>query len=106
MGDYSCAGYFESLDTKANRAFVKRYHERFPSERVNDSMQTAYAGVYLWKKAVEKAGTTDYAAVRKALQGLSVEAPEGTVKLDDHLHAYRRAHIGQDRRGRGRAAVP
>ncbi|MBY0232429.1 MAG: transporter substrate-binding protein, partial [Gemmataceae bacterium] len=78
-GDYSCAGYFESLDTPANREFVKRYRERFPSERVNDPMQTAYFGVHLWKKAVEKAGTTEASAVRAALAGLEVEAPEGTV---------------------------
>ena len=31
-----------------------------PAERVNDAMQTAYSGVYLWKKAVEKAGTTEH----------------------------------------------
>ena len=95
VGDYSSSGYFESWSSKANRAFVARYHKDFPSERVNDSMQTAYAGVFLWKAAVEKAGTTDSAAVRKALQQLSVESPEGVLKLDDKLHAYRRPHIGK-----------
>jgi urea transport system substrate-binding protein len=50
--------------------------------------------VYLWKKAVEKAGRTDAAAVRQALRGLSVEAPDGTLEVADNLHAYRTARVG------------
>ena len=51
-------------------------------------METAYFGVKLWKKAVEKAGTTDTAKVREALRGLTVDAPEGPIKIDAAtLHA-------------------
>jgi urea transport system substrate-binding protein len=94
-GDYSVANYFESLDVRSNREFVKRFHARFPAERVNDVMQTAYAGVYMWKKAVEKAGTTDTEKVRAALAGMTVDAPEGPIRLSKDLHAYRVPMIGQ-----------
>jgi urea transport system substrate-binding protein len=59
-------------------------------------MQTAYASVYLWKAAVEKAGTTDTKEVRKALRGLKVDAPEGEILIDpDNLHAWRTAQVGK-----------
>ena len=49
-----------------------------------------YIGMHMWKQAVEKAGTTDVDAVRKAMAGQSFKAPSGfTVKMDEenhHLH--------------------
>ncbi len=95
VGDYTAANYFESQDTGANRAFVARFNARFPGERVSDAMQTAYTGVYLWKKAVEKAGTTETAAVRAALKGLSVDGPKGSIRISDDYHAWRTARVGR-----------
>jgi urea transport system substrate-binding protein len=97
LGDYSAGCYFEGLDTPANRAFVGRFRKQFgPTRRINDTMQTAYAGVHLWKKAVEKAGSTDTAAVRQALRGMSIEAPDGPMKIDGgNLHAWRTARVGK-----------
>lgn len=94
-GDFSAACYFESSPSPANQDFLKRFRAKYgKSRQVNDAMQTAYAGVYLWKKAVEKAGATDTAAVRKALPGLSVESPAGPMTMADNLHAYRTARVG------------
>src|SRR5262249_36959249 len=42
VGDYSAACYFASLPRSENREFLKRFSKRFPGERVNDVMQTAY----------------------------------------------------------------
>ena len=56
----------------------------------NDPMEATYIGMHMWKQAVEKAGTTDVDAVRKAMAGQSFKAPSGfTVKMDEenhHLH--------------------
>ncbi len=97
VGDYSAAGYFESLDLASNRAFLQRLRKRsIPGRRVNDPMESTYAGLHLWKKAVEKAGRLDPKAVREALRGLSVEAPEGPFRLSpDNLHALRTARVGR-----------
>ena len=59
-------------------------------------MQTAYASVFLWKQAVEKAKKTDTGAVRQALRGLTVDAPVGPIRIDPITqYAYRTAFIGE-----------
>ena len=97
VGDCTAACYFESLKRPSNRAFIERLRKRYLlSKRVNDPMETAYAGVYLWKAAVEKAGRTDTSAVREALRGLSFDAPEGPIVVDPvNLHARRTARVGK-----------
>lgn len=89
--------YFMSLDTPENEEFVSNFQDEYGSDRVTtDPMEAAYDGVYLWKKAVEKAGTTDVEEVREAAKGLEFEAPEGTVRLDgDNQHLYKRARVGE-----------
>ncbi len=96
-GDYSAGCYFGTLQAPRNQAFLKRFRARFSTEeRVNDAMETAYFGVYLWKKAVEKAGSTDTAKVREALRNLTVDAPEGPIRMGPRtLYAYRTGRIGQ-----------
>ena len=68
-GDYSVACYFGSLQRPQNKEFLERFRKHYgDNEPVNDDMQTAYASVYLWRDAVEKAGTTETSKVRKALR--------------------------------------
>ena len=53
-------------------------------------MEAGYFGVYLWKAAVEKAGSTDVDAVRAAAGGITFAAPEGTVTIDGPTqHMYK-----------------
>jgi urea transport system substrate-binding protein len=96
-GDYAPASYFESLDTPGNRAFLKRFHAHFKGLRsVNDTMQTAYLGVYLWKQAVEQAGSTDTGPLRAALKHQQIEGPEGPIRIDPKTqNAWRMARIGR-----------
>jgi urea transport system substrate-binding protein len=89
--------YFDSIPGRENEEFLDRYHKRYGAEyRVNDPTETAYFGVYLWKKAVEKAKSFDTQKVRQALRGLTVEAPEGLIRIDGTTqHAYRKARVGR-----------
>jgi ABC-type branched-subunit amino acid transport system substrate-binding protein len=52
----------------------------------------AYNGVMFYAAAVEKAGTTDKEAVRKALEGLTIETPIGKLTIDAKSH---QANTGQ-----------
>jgi urea transport system substrate-binding protein len=96
-GDYSAWSYFQSLPGLANRDFLARYRARYgPTCRVNDPMETAYCGVYLWKQAVEQAGTTELGPLRAALKHQQMEAPEGAFRVDPPTqHTWRTARIGQ-----------
>jgi urea transport system substrate-binding protein len=52
--------------------------------------------VYLWKMAVEKAKSTDVAAVKTAAKGIEFAAPEGMVTVDgDNQHTFKTVRIGK-----------
>ena len=51
--------------------------------------------VYLWKKAVEKAGTFEDNAVREALVGVTFDAPQGPVKVMPNHHLSQTVRIGE-----------
>ncbi|MDX7052295.1 transporter substrate-binding protein, partial [Enterobacter kobei] len=58
----------------------------------------AYTMVYLWKQAVEQAGTADdLEAVRAAAIGQQLQAPHGLVTLNPNHHLSKTVRIGQIR---------
>uniref|UniRef100_A0A7C5V4T5 Urea ABC transporter substrate-binding protein n=1 Tax=Caldicellulosiruptor owensensis TaxID=55205 RepID=A0A7C5V4T5_9FIRM len=89
--------YFQSVDTPENKEFVEKYKKKYGEDRVTDDpIEAAYIGVYLWAKAVEKAGSTDVDKVREAAKGIEFNAPEGPVKIDgDNQHLYKTVRIGE-----------
>ncbi len=99
IGHFAVWNYFMSMDTPKNKEFVKNYKARYGQDRVTDDpIEANYYGVYLWAKAVEKAGTADVAKVRLAIRGLSYEAPEGTVTIDPtNNHTSKIVQVGRVR---------
>lgn len=84
-GMHVTANYIEEVDTPASRDFVERWRAMFPDETyINQPGQNSYVGLYLYKEAVERAGSTEKAAVREAIQSgeVCVDAPEGRVCID------------------------
>ena len=97
-GFYSIMKYFQSQDNPNNVAFVKAFKEMWGDDSViGDVTQAAYLGPWLWKAAVEKAGTFDVDAVVKASEEGEIElttAPEGYVKLHPNHHLWSKARVG------------
>ncbi|MGP5770276.1 urea ABC transporter substrate-binding protein [Pseudomonas aeruginosa] len=95
-GFLTCMSYFQSLENPVNEKFVAAFKARYGDNRVvGDPMAAAYTAVYLWKKAVEKAGSFDVPAVIAASSELTLDAPEGEVKVHkDNHHLWKRARIG------------
>ncbi|MEG4283519.1 urea ABC transporter substrate-binding protein [Microcoleus sp. A006_D1] len=91
--------YFQTVDTAENRKFVKAYKARYGENRVTDDpIEAAYLGVYLWKQAVEKAGSTDMVKVRAAAKNIEFAAPSGKVKIDAQTqHTWKTVRIGKVR---------
>jgi len=92
---YAGVNYMEEIPTKRNTedgGFVDRYFEKFPdAPYLNEEAQTNYFSIYMYKEAVEQAGTTDQEEVKAALEsGITYpapEAPEGEeIALDGATH--------------------
>ncbi|MBE9235656.1 urea ABC transporter substrate-binding protein [Anabaena aphanizomenioides LEGE 00250] len=98
QGHYAAWNYFQTVDTPANQKFVAAFKKEYGADRViNDPMEAAYIAVYLWKQAVEKAGTTDLNKVRAAAYGQTLDAPEGKVTMNANHHLSKIVRIGQVR---------
>ncbi len=98
VGHLAAWNYFMSIDSEANKAFVKQWqayvkkHDLPGGDKrvTSDPMEAHYIGFKMWVQAVEQAGTTDPDAVRQAVAGQTVAGPSGyTITMDrknHHLH--------------------
>lgn len=95
-GAYAAMKYFQSLDNPNNQAFVAAFQQEYGAGMViGDVSQAAYLGPWLWKAAVEKAGSFDIDKVRAASPGIELStAPEGYVKIHDNHHLWSKTRIG------------
>ncbi len=106
VGQLGCWTYFQSLNTPANKKFVADFKSWLSKTtmtgivkdgRVTCSpMVLSYDGMYLWKAAVEKAGSFEVDKVRTALKsGLSFDGPGGTVTTQKNMHLTKNVYIGE-----------
>lgn len=96
-GFYSSMKYFQSLDNPNNKKFVEAFKAKYgPNSVIGDVTQAAYLGPWLWKAAVEKAGSFDVDKVVAASPGIELKtAPESYVKLHENHHLWSKTRIGQ-----------
>ena len=95
-GAYAAMKYFESLPNENNQKFVADFKNMWGEDIViGDVTQAAYLGPWLWKAAVEKAGSFDIDAVREASPGIELTtAPEGYVRIHENHHLWSKTRIG------------
>ncbi|MCK5508047.1 MAG: urea ABC transporter substrate-binding protein [Desulfobacterales bacterium] len=74
VGHLAAWNYFMSVDNPVNDEFIENWHVFIKDKKrvTNDPMEAHYIGFNMWIKAVEKAGTTDPAAVQEAIIGITV----------------------------------
>ena len=106
VGHLAAWNYFQSVKSPGNSTFVqafKSYCEKnnLPggTKRVTDDpIEAAYFGVYVWKAAVEKAGTFDVDKVRQAVYGLEFDAPGGKKQMHaSNQHTLKPVYVGEIR---------
>jgi urea transport system substrate-binding protein len=97
VGFYAAMKYFQSLENDNNKAFVKAFKDKYGEKSViGDVTQAAYLGPWLWKAAVEKAGSFEVDKVVAASPGIELTtAPEGYVKVHPNHHLWSKLRIGQ-----------
>jgi branched-chain amino acid transport system substrate-binding protein len=78
-------GYSAEIDTPENKKFVAAFKA---ANKIDPDLYGAdsYGLIYAYKAAVEKAGSTETAKVRKALEDLKWQTPQGekTLRAGDH----------------------
>lgn len=99
VGAYAAMKYFQSLPNDNNKKFVADFKAKYGKDIViGDVTQAAYLGPWLWKAAVEKAGSFDIDKVRAASPGIELTtAPEGYVKVHPNHHLWSKTRIGYAR---------
>ena len=107
VGELGCWTYFMSINTPANMSFLKSWDAWLKTQthpgvvkekRAMDSpMVLSYNGVYLWKQAVEKAGTFDVDKVREVLESgaVSFAGPGGSTTMQKNHHTTKDVFIGE-----------
>ena len=107
VGELGCWTYFMSINTPENKAFLKNWDAWLKTQnhpgvikekRAMDSpMVLSYNGVYLWKAAVEKAGTFDVDKVREVLESgsISFKGPGGGTTMQQNHHTTKDVFIGE-----------
>ena len=112
VGHLGCWTYFMSLNTPENKAFVKSFNTWLKDPKVTgvdykvsgvetkgrvtcSPMNLSRIGVYLWKQAVEKAGSFEVDKVRDAMAGQKFKAPEGEVTMQENHHLVNNVFIGE-----------
>ena len=64
---------------------------------IGDPQQAAYEAPFLWKMAVEKAGSFDVDKVVAASPGITMNAPEGEIKIHPNHHLWSRSRVARAR---------
>ena len=108
VGQLGCWTYFQSIKSPDNAKFIKNFKAWLAKSdvpgivkdgRVTCSpMVLSYDGVYLWKAAVEKAGSFEVDKVMAALKsGISFAGPGGKVTSQANHHLTKNVFIGETR---------
>ena len=96
-GIYLSASYVTGIDSPENKSFLDAAAKKFGADlkTPNDLSVPEYEAVYLYKAAVEKAGSADAAKVLEALPTVSFTGPRGAITMDKEHHAPLTMYLGQ-----------
>jgi len=96
-GIYMSGSYLTGIDTPGNRKFVAALRKRFGNDTKtpNELSEPQYEAFYLYKAAVEKAGSTDPSKVIAALGTVSFDGPRGPVSMNRSRHTPLAMRLGQ-----------
>ena len=93
-GHLAAWNYYQSVNTPINKAFVERFQKKYGKDRVTDDpIAAAYAQVYLWKIACEKAKSFAVADLQKAFRTgeIKFDAPEGPIEINKENNHVKKA---------------
>jgi len=96
-GMYMSASYLTGIDIPENKKFLEAMKKKFGADlkTPNELSEPQYEAFFLYKAAVEKAGSVDAAQVVKALGEVSFTGPRGAVSMNKSRHTPLSMRLGQ-----------
>ncbi|MBX9961511.1 MAG: substrate-binding protein [Burkholderiales bacterium] len=96
-GIYISGSYFTNIASPKNKEFLAAMQKKFGAnlKTPNDLSVPQYEGVYAYKLAVEKAGSTEADKVIPALAEVSFEGPRGVIRMSKQRHAPLTMYLGK-----------
>lgn len=96
-GSYTALPFFTAADAPGVAPFLEAYGAAFGEGAIPSGGEGvgAYDAVYLYKMAVEAAGSVDPSAVAAAMPGLSFEGPTGAVTVTDSHYLQQTINLVQ-----------
>ena len=96
-GMYMSASYLTTIDTPENQKFMAGLNKKFGADTKtpNELSEPQYEGFFLYKAAVEKAGSFDREKVVKALGEVAFTGPRGEVRMNKSRHTALAMRLGQ-----------
>lgn len=100
-GSYTALPLFTAADAPGVQPFLDAYAAEFGEGEIPSGGEGvgAYNAVWLYKQAVEQAGSTDPAAVAEAMVGQTYDGPTGTVEMMPSHHLKQTINLVQARNG-------
>ncbi len=95
-GHISSSVYFATVDTPENARFVAAWRARFPALGAPSAdAEASYIAAHLLARTIGRAGSADFEAVREAVLGVDLRAPQGSVHIDaENRHCHLHPRIG------------
>jgi urea transport system substrate-binding protein len=89
--------YLTNIDSARNKEFLAAMGKKFGDKlkTPNDLSVPQYEAIYLYKAAVEKAGSTNVDKVIPALAEVKFDGPRGTLQMNKQRHTPLTMYLGQ-----------
>lgn len=87
---YSSWYWHSAYDNQENKDFVDAYYKRYKDSDTipipSFTGPSTYSAIWLYKRAIENAGSTEPAKIIDQLEGMEFTGPRGTWKIDPDSH--------------------
>lgn len=93
---YSCFAYFNSINNAQNNRFLAEFQRIYGTDIISSVMESSYNSIILLAEALRKSTKPTTDAIRQALSGLTIDAPQGKIMVDPlNQHVWLNSRIGK-----------
>jgi branched-chain amino acid transport system substrate-binding protein len=83
---YSSWYWHSTFDNEANQNYVQRFKDANGGDIPSYTGPSTYSAIYLYKRAIENAGSTNPDDIISELEGMEFDGPRGSWRIDPDSH--------------------